>query len=112
MAKRRIHLERLMGHQVLDSQGEAAGRIEELIARRDGTSCVVRAYVLGREGLAERLSVAGVSSLFVGLLGARRHAPRSRRVPWDQMDLTDPQRPRLRCTVRDLDAMQPSSGAD
>ena len=107
MPKRRIHLELLLGHQVLDVEGKPAGRIEELVARRDGEECFVAAYVLGREGLAERMSVAGLSSLFVGFLGARRHSPAGHRVPWNQMDLTDPQQPRLRCTLRELELMQP-----
>jgi hypothetical protein len=111
MPKRRLHLELLLGHQVLDIDGRPAGRIEELIARRDGDQCYIHAYVLGRAGLAERMSVAGLSSLLVGFLGARRHAPAGHRVPWNRMDLSDPERPRLTCTLAELGAMQPRKNA-
>ena len=106
MRERRLHLELLLGHEVLDVDGRSAGRIEELIARRDGDRCLIHAYVLGREGLAERMSVAGLSSLLVGFLGARRHAPEGHRVPWNRMDLSDPDHPRLTCTLSELEAMQ------
>src|SRR3954451_15643681 len=111
MPKRRLHLELLLGHQVLDVDGKPVGRIEELVARRDGDACYIKAYVLGREGLAERMSVAGLSSLLVGFLGARRQSPPGHRVPWNQMDLTDAEQPRLRCTLRELELMQPGNSA-
>jgi hypothetical protein len=91
---RRIRVHKLLNRRVLDAGGKPVGRIEELRARvRDG-ACVVEEYVLGREGLMERLSVSELSLVALGALGARRGFA-GRRVAWDQMDLSDPHRPRL-----------------
>jgi hypothetical protein len=106
MARQYLHAELLLGRKVRDSTGASAGRIEEFIARRRGDECVVEQYVLGREGLRERLSVAGLSMTFLGFLGAYGHKG-ARHVPWDQVDLSDPKRPQLKCTLAELDAMQP-----
>jgi sporulation protein YlmC with PRC-barrel domain len=92
MNSRRIHLEGLLGRVVLDSAGKKAGRLEEVIAGRDGA---IEEYVLGREGLWERLGIAGISLIFVG-----RNPQKSRRVPWEKMDLREM---RLRCRVEELE---------
>jgi hypothetical protein len=42
----------------------------------------------------------------LGFLGAYGHKG-ARPVPWDQVDLSDPKRPQLKCTLAELDAMQP-----
>jgi hypothetical protein len=106
MATRRIRLHKLLNRDVVDSAGKHAGRIEEVRATvRDG-ECLVDEYVLGREGLMERLSVPDVALAFLSFLGAGKPAG-GHHVPWHQLDLTDPARPRLRCTVSELDAMQP-----
>jgi hypothetical protein len=104
MDKQRLHVELLLGRKVCDSEGESAGRIEEFIARRHGGDCVVEQYVLGREGLRERLSIAGLSMTFLGFLGAHGHKG-ARHVPWNQLDLSNPTQPRLKCTLAELDAM-------
>ena len=96
MSAREIHLELLLGRKVHDSAGRAAGRIEEVVAERVDLDCVVDAFHLGPHALLERLSIS-VVRLFRG----RDHGVRS--VPWDRLDLTDPERPRLTCTVDQLD---------
>ena len=62
--------------------------------------------MLGREGLLERLSVPDLAVLLLGFLGAGKTAG-GHRVPWDKMDLSDPDHPRLTCTADELKAMQP-----
>src|SRR2546430_17675640 len=105
MATRRVRLHRLLNHKVVDSAGRPAGRVGEVRAVvRDG-QCLVEEYLLGRGGLLDRLSVPGISLAALTALGARS-AHDARHVPWDQMDLTDPHRPRLRCTVEELEKMQ------
>src|SRR5215204_137738 len=100
----RIHLERLLNKQVYDSAGRKAGRIEEVRARVSASGCVVEAYLLGRAGLMARLSIPGLSQSLLGLAGAT--GPRSdRTVPWHLMDLSNPRRPRLKCTLEELKAM-------
>jgi hypothetical protein len=109
---RRVRLQRLLGREVADSAGRAAGRIEEVRGHvRDG-ACVVESYELGREGLLERLSISDVSLALVRWLGARRGGTKGgHRVPWAQLNLDDVDHPRLRCTLSELAKMQPRSGA-
>jgi hypothetical protein len=101
--KRRIHLEQLLGRKVKDPAGRTAGHIEEILADWDGRTWTVQAYLLGRGGLADRLSIAGFSGLVVDSLGGYGN-PTSQKVPWNQIDLTDPRHPRLRCSVDELKA--------
>lgn len=89
-----VRLDRLLGRQVRGANNRPIGRIEEFRARRHGNLCVVTEYVIGAAGLMERLGLA--ARLLVG--GTRRgYVAR-----WDQVDLTDADRPRLTCPVEDL----------
>jgi sporulation protein YlmC with PRC-barrel domain len=98
---RRIRLQRLLGRKVVDKDGRVAGRIEEVRAHvRDG-AFIVESFELGRRGLLERLSIRDVSLAMVRMLGAHRGAG-GHRVPWQQMDLSDLEHPRLTCGVAEL----------
>jgi hypothetical protein len=102
MSRRVVHLERLLGRKVHDPAGKFAGRIEEIVAEtKAGDCCEIREYLLGRGGFLARMSIAVVSSSLIRLLGARNNTP-TRRVPWDQMDLSDPSHPRLKCPAEEL----------
>lgn len=103
----RIHLERLLSKKVYDSDGRNAGRVEEVVARVSQEGCLVEAYLLGGSGLMERLSIPDFALKLVHLAGARKARGGERRVPWHLMDLSNPKRPRLRCTLEQLKAMQP-----
>ena len=88
-----VRVERLLGRAVVDAHGRRIGRIEEVQAEREGPEWVVRGYVLGVDGLLERLAAGAIAQGVVGrLAGARRR----RRIGWDELDLSDPDRPRLR----------------
>jgi len=91
MSSRRIHLEKLVGKVVVDSTGQKVGRLEEIIVNGEG---LVEEYVLGREGLWERLGIVGLSLIF---LGKKR---KGKRVPWEKMELG---RMRLSCSLQELD---------
>ena len=108
MKRRRIHLEQLLGRKVHDPAGKSAGRIEEVLAERQGDRWVVTEYLLGAGGLMERLSLVGAASLFVSLLGGFGGSA-SYRVPWDQMDLADPNHPRLKCPADSLATIEPQA---
>jgi sporulation protein YlmC with PRC-barrel domain len=108
--QRRVRLHRLLSRKVLDSGGRFAGRVEEVRGHVRNGRCLVQEYVLGREALLERLSVSELSLAALRVLGAH-HGAAGRRVPWQQMDLTDPDHPRLRCTREALDAANSSGGA-
>jgi len=101
MKARKVSLERLVGRLVRDPDGRRAGRILEVEAEIEGDDCLVREYRLGAAALLQRLGIS--AGRLVGL--PFRHEPL--RVPWDQLDLGDPERPRLRCTVEELRARQP-----
>jgi hypothetical protein len=96
---RNAHVELLFGRRVRDSKGEVIGRIESIHAARKGKDCLVEEYHIGPAALLERFGISAAN-----LVGwAARHEPL--RVPWDQLDLSDPERPRLRCTLEELKKM-------
>ncbi|HKH47983.1 MAG TPA: hypothetical protein VKM72_25270 [Thermoanaerobaculia bacterium] len=93
---RKVHLELLLGKLVRDPDEVRVGRILSVRADREGDECIVREFDLGVAALMERL---GISVLrIVGWPGGREPL----RVPWDLLDLSDPERPRLRCPVAEL----------
>jgi sporulation protein YlmC with PRC-barrel domain len=101
---REARVEELLGKKLCDSDGHKVGRIEELIAELRGTDLVVVEVHLGRGALLERL---GELSTLVPLFGGlQRRLERRIRVPWHQLDLTDPDHPRA--TVRRAE-LQPTS---
>ena len=91
---RELRLDRLLGRRVLALNNHPVGRLEEFRAEERGSGCVVTEYVIGFAGLMERLHV-GARLLFGGR--ARGYVAR-----WDQLDISNPERPRLTCSVDDL----------
>jgi sporulation protein YlmC with PRC-barrel domain len=99
--RQELNVERLLGKRVLDRDGRRVGRIEEVVAIREGATCVVTAYLLGATGLLGRLAAWRVARpLLYSLRGGGRHATR---IPWDKVDLRDPARPRLTCAREELE---------
>jgi hypothetical protein len=91
-----LPLDVLLGRAVVATNGRVIGRIEEF--RVDDTErWTVAEVVLGAAGLLERLGIGGRM-----LVGARTGGYVAR---WDQIDLTDPRRPRLRCGVEALERL-------
>ena len=90
-----IRLDRLLGRNVLDTSGRRIGRLEEFRAEPRGKGVVVAAYVIGAAGLLERLG-AGLRLLVGSHVGG--YVAR-----WDQLDISDPDRPRLTCAVTELE---------
>lgn len=104
MANQEIHLELLLGKQVLDSTGKAIGRIEEVRAEPQGEDWVVQEYLIGYVAILERLSAWTIGLGILHLLGARKiHGGYT--VPWEKLDLTNPDQPRLRCSLAELKAV-------
>ena len=93
---REVRLELLLGRKVRDTRGRPAGRIEEVLADREDLDCIVREFHLGPHALLERLSLP-----LLRLVRGPSHG--LRRIPWDRLDLSDPDHPRLTCTVEELD---------
>jgi hypothetical protein len=90
-----LRLEDLLGREVLAANNRLVGRIEEFRAERDGKGCAITGFVIGAAGLVERLGVAARS--LVGVRG------RGRVARWDQLDLSNPERPRLTCPLDELE---------
>jgi hypothetical protein len=89
--EREIHLERLLGKRVTDASGGTVGHIEEFRIERRGKDWVVVEYLVGVTGLLERLGVRNLARL----LGVRLPERAAQRVPWDRLDLRDPEHPRV-----------------
>ncbi|MHC5935236.1 hypothetical protein [Nostoc sp.] len=102
MTTREIHLELLLSKPVLDSTGKAVGRIEEVCAEQQGEEWIVKEYLIGYAAVLERLSAWTIGLGILRLLGAQKISG-DYTVPWDKLDLTDPDKPRLRCS---LDALR------
>jgi hypothetical protein len=93
--RRSLRLDRMIGRVVRTSNHRPLGRLEECRVVRRGHEWVVSEWIVGPAGLLERLGLG--ARLIVG-------APRGRSfiVRTDQLDLTDPERPRITCAVDDL----------
>ena len=97
MMRAELRLEDLLGRQVYARNHRRVGRIEEFRAQWDGTHCTIEGVVIGVAGLLERLGLGAK------LLAGRRRGGRVAR--WDQIDLSDPAKPQLTCTVDELTAI-------
>jgi len=87
-ALREVHVEKLLGRRVRDPSGRVVGRIEEIHTDDKG---VVSEFLLGPAALWERLGQSTLELPFVRLLGLQRS---DHRVPWNELDLSDPDHPR------------------
>src|SRR5438093_8968900 len=101
MAKGEIHLELLLGKRVLDPAGKPVGRIEEMHAERRDGEWVIREYLIGPAALFQRLAAWPVAHAIAGIFGAGK-LEEGPRVPWDKLDLSYPEHPRLLCSVEEL----------
>ena len=91
-AGREIAFERMLGRLVVDERGRPVGRLEEAHAERREGEMVVTEWVLGAGGLLERLGLSALIGTLVG--GWAQREPQV--VDWDDLDVSDPERPRLR----------------
>ena len=103
MAAREVHVELLLSRRVVDSTGHSLGRIEELRAERNGSDVVITEYLLGADAMLERLLGFFLELPFLHLL---RGKDRGFRVPWNKMDLSDPEHPRVLCTREELEPLE------
>lgn len=100
--KTEVKLELLLGCRVVDIDGGRVGRIEEVLADRSGDELLVTHYLVGRYGLFERFSIYHVGIGLLRYLGSRAESAHPHRIPWEKMDLSDPEHPRLTCTIDEL----------
>ena len=102
MSAREIHLELLLSRSVVDRDGKRVGRIEEFCAEDRQGEFVVTEYLLGAYAVLDRLAVSTMGRAMLNLLRMRS----GYRVPWDRLDLSDHERPRLTCSLPELQALQ------
>jgi hypothetical protein len=84
-----VRLQDLLGRRVHGPDGAAVGRIEEVRAEEKDGEFVVTEYHLGPAALLERLA-------------ARLGRGHGRAATWDQLDVSDPRKPRLLCPPDEL----------
>ena len=104
MARQEIHLELLVSKRVVDANAQLAGRIEEVYAEQQGGETVIQEYLRGPDAMGARLAVWLTGLRMLHWLGVGK-SNRGYRVPWDKMDLTDPEQPRLRCAKEELERL-------
>ena len=90
-----VRLDRLIGRKILTGNNRHLGRLEECRAERTGDAWVITEWVIGSAGLLERLGFG--LRMILGL-----HAGRGFVARWDQVDISDPERPRLICSIDEL----------
>jgi hypothetical protein len=100
-ASREVRVDQLIGRPVLDAAGERMGHILDICAGDDHGEFVVRHYVVGGRLAAPRLSVGSVLLRMLRLIGLRVAATHYV-IPWDQLDCSDPERPRARLEQKEL----------
>ena len=92
---REIRLEEILGRVVRTAAGRPVGRIEDVRVLPEGDDYVVREVILGELGLRARLlSIAAQLPTLQSLGLAGPH--RTRAIPWEWLDFSDPVRPRFR----------------
>jgi sporulation protein YlmC with PRC-barrel domain len=93
--------ELLIGRRVVDAEGERVGRIEEIVAEYVDDEYVVREFHVGAFAVFERLANGMLSRGLLRLIGGQ-HVYDGFVVPWQQMDLSDPDHPRVTVAKADL----------
>jgi hypothetical protein len=99
-----VHIELLLGRRVVARNGKFIGRIEEIRAEPRGSKCLVEEYLLGSFAILERFSAWAIGRAILRAFGPF-FARAGYRVRWDQLDLSDPDRPRLTCNVAELEPL-------
>lgn len=100
MVRKEIHLELLLGKRVYALNGRAIGRLEEVRAELNQGAATVNEFLVGNYAIFERLSAWEIARAVMAGFGPLIKS--GYRVRWDQIDFTDPERPKLTCQVREL----------
>ncbi len=99
MSAREILLSDLIGRTVHDADGRAIGRIEELRAEIElhehGNEYVVCEFHIGAFGAFTAFAGSRFARVAMQRLG-RWSGYRTSSIPWELMDLSDPEHPRAR----------------
>ena len=85
----------MLFRSVRTANNRRLGRLEECRVERRGNEWAVTEWIVGPAGLLERLGLG--ARLIVGASRGQSYVVR-----WDQLDLTDPDRPRLSCPLDEV----------
>lgn len=96
------HVEHLLGRRVRDADDRIIGRLEELKVEILEGDYVVTEFHVGGAALAERIAAFVTRLPFFRLIPFTR---RGYRVPWAELDLSDPRQPRARRKRAELQQM-------
>ena len=94
MKTRELRFEELVGRVVCNPFGRPIGRIEELRIEPNGEEYEVVEYILGLDKRLPRILAALGQIPTFRALGIGK-PPRHRPIPWQWIDLSDPERPVL-----------------
>ena len=97
--ERRVEL--LIGLRVVDADGALVGRLEEIVAELVDEEYRVREYHVGAFAALERIGAGMLGRSLLRLIGGGRVYD-GYVVPWDLMDLTDADRPRVTVAKSEL----------
>lgn len=92
---REVRLELLIGKAVINVAGRRVAHVEEVQVEADGHDYVVTRYLTGSSGYLERVAGVVEDIPFLRLLPFVRRFARSRPIPWQWLNIADPERPRL-----------------
>jgi len=99
-----VRVQELLGRRVLAKNGRPVGRIEEIRAEPRGRVLAVEEFLVGPDAALERLAASILARALRLVIGGGRKGS-GYRVKWSQIDLADPRRPRLTCTVDELERL-------
>jgi sporulation protein YlmC with PRC-barrel domain len=105
MTTREIRVTDLIGRRVRDRDGRSIGRVEELVCeidlRADGRDYVVRELHVGALAFVEAVGGSALARALFRMVGRGSGYTRYR-VPWEALDLTDVERPRVRISREEM----------
>jgi sporulation protein YlmC with PRC-barrel domain len=101
MAKQEINIELLLGKRVFSLNGRSVGRVEEIKGELRKGQCFVTEFHVGSYAVLERLAATHIGRAILFTFHGKKKSG-GYRVAWDQLDLSDPARPRLLCNVKEL----------
>lgn len=98
MAAKEIRVELLLGKRVFGLNGKSVGHLEEIRADLRHGECLIEEFHVGSYAVLERLAASSIGRTILKIFSMNK----GYRVPWDKLDLSDEERPRLLCSVKDL----------
>ena len=100
MTKQQVHVQLLLGEKVFGLNGQPIGRLEDVRTEESKGHFFVSEFLVGSYAMLERLAAWRMGRTLLRLFRARKSE--GYRIRWDQLDLSDPRRPRLLCEVEEL----------